>query len=96
MEESKVFSLFQISLEHYFELKAALLKYARCQPSEVEQMPFYEVETLLDNLKALSEKEEEERNKKDKRESGKTPDLNMNSALRQMKAGLPTMPNFKL
>lgn len=73
-----------------------MLKYMHCQPSEIEQMPFYEIETLLDCFKVLADKEEEERKKNDKKEGGKVPDLNVNSMMRQMQNSAPKMPNFKL
>ena len=95
-EESKVFSLFQISLQSFYDLRAALLKYSHLQPSEMDRMPFFELEELLDSLKDLADKEEEERKKKEGKSSG---DFNMNSMSRQMKSNMPsmpTMPNFKL
>ena len=96
VEESKVFSLFQISLQSYFDLKAAMLKYTHCQPSELERMPFYEIEIILDSLKELAEKEEEERKKKEKKDSSSMPNLNQNSMMRNMQNSMPKMPNFKL
>lgn len=100
---SNLFSLFQISLESYFKLKAGLLKYSQCQPSEIEKMDFYEIEIILDNLKELAEEEEKERKKKDKDEASAVP--NISSYQRQMQSTLnssrgtlpmPSMPNFKL
>jgi len=73
-----------------------MLKYTHCQPSELERMPFYEIEILLDCLKELAEKEEEERKKKEKKEGGQAPNLSMSSITRQMQNSMPQMPNFKL
>lgn len=73
-----------------------MLKYTHCQPSELEQMPFYEIEIILDCLKDLADKEEEERKKREKKDSSQVPNLNMNSAMRQMQNSMPKMPNFKL
>lgn len=60
----------------------------------MDRMPFWEVEDLLDSLKALAEKEEEER--KNSERGNKTPALDMNSAMRQMKSSAPKLPNFNL
>jgi hypothetical protein len=78
-----------------------MLKYTHCQPSEIERMPFYEIEILMDSLKELAEKEEEQRKKQEKEQSGKAPDLNINSYTRQMNQSMssqqmPKLPNFKL
>lgn len=72
-----------------------MLKYTHCQPSELERMPFYEIETLLDSLKELADKEEEERKKREKKENAQVPSLNMNSMVRQMQNSAPQMPNIK-
>ena len=91
--------MFQISLQNYYDLRAALLKYSHLQPSEMDKLPFFELEELLDSLKALNEKEEEERKKQDKNEKSGMPNFNLNSMARQMKptgSSMPSMPNFKL
>ena len=64
----------------------------------MDKMSFYELEELLDSLKMLNEKEEEERKKKDGAEKAGVPNLNMNSMARQMNnTSIPTpkMPNIK-
>lgn len=95
--ELKLFELFQISLQNFWDLRAGLLKYSHLQPSEIDKLPFYELEELLDSLKVLAEKEEEERKKNEKSERAGMP--NFNSMTRQMSQtanrGLPQMPNFK-
>jgi hypothetical protein len=100
VEESKVFSLFQISLQNYYDLRAALLKYSHLQPSEMDRLPFFELEELLDSLKDLAEKEEEERKKKEGKERGSMPNFNVNSMMSRMNSGsglpTPSMPNLKM
>lgn len=73
-----------------------MLKYTHCQPSELEKMPFYEIEILLDCLKDLADKEEEERKKNEKKESGAVPNLNASSMMKQAQNSMPKMPNFKI
>jgi hypothetical protein len=98
VEESKVFSLFQISLQNYYDLRAALLKYSHLQPSEMDRMPFFELEELLDSLKMLNEKEEEERKKQESADKAGVPNLNINSMSRQLSnnSSTPKLPNFNL
>lgn len=73
-----------------------MLKYTHCQPSELEKMPFYEIEILLDCLKDLADKEEEERKKNEKKESGAVLNLNASSMMKQAQNSMPKMPNFKI
>lgn len=78
-----------------------MLKYSHLQPSEMDKMPFFELEELMDSLKMLAEKEEEERKKKEKgSQEGRIPNMNMNSYSRQMSnmtgVKMPSLPNFNL
>ena len=62
-------------------------------------MAFYELEELIDSLKMLAEKEEEDRKKKDGKSNN---GFSMNQMQRQMKgmmpsslgAGMPSVPSF--
>ena len=60
------FGLFQIDLENYFEIKFHMLKQLNCQFSEVEQLPYYELEMMVEKLKKWLEKEKEAREKEEK------------------------------
>ena len=57
----------------------------------MDRLPFFELEELLDSLKELAEREEEERRKQDK---GSSAGFDMNAMTRQMKSSMPTMPNI--
>lgn len=59
------FGLFQIDLENYFEIKFHMLKQMQCQFSEVESLPYYELEMMIEKLKKWLEKEKEMRDKED-------------------------------
>ncbi len=64
----------------------------------MDKLPFYEIEELLDSLKMLNEKEEEERKKQEGNSAGSN--MNLNSMSRQLSKQssipTPTLPNFKL
>jgi sortase (surface protein transpeptidase) len=49
--ESKVFSLFQISLENFFKTKFYLGLHLHIQPSEIDQLEYYEYWYYVQNLK---------------------------------------------
>lgn len=65
----------------------------------MDKMAFYELEELIDSLKMLAEKEEEDRKKKDGKSNN---GFSMNQMQRQMKgmvpsnlgAGMPSVPSF--
>ncbi len=59
------FGLFQIDLENYLDIKFHMLKQLNCQFSEVEQLPYYELEMMVDKLKKWLEKEKEARQKEE-------------------------------
>ena len=67
-EGSDLFSLFQISLENYFELKFRLWKEHGVDPEWIESIPFYEYQIWIEKLNIFIEKE----NKRSLQESGKT------------------------
>lgn len=63
----------------------------------MDRLPFFELEELLDSLKMLNEKEEEERKKGEKNQA--SPNFNMSSLQRQLSSSSamsPKLPNFKL
>jgi hypothetical protein len=95
--ESKVFSLFQISLENFFKTKFYLGINLRLQPSEIDNLDYYEyhyyVQNLKDHLdkknKAQREQQEGADDKMSKYKSG----MNMNK-YQNVKA--PSMPNISM
>jgi hypothetical protein len=78
-----------------------MLKYTRLQPSELKDMAFFELEELMDSIKILNEKEEEERKKREGKDKGNSmSNLNLGSMTRQLQnqsgMKMPSLPNFNL
>ena len=96
--------MFQISLENFFKTKTYLLYHLRLQPSEVEQLPYYEFEyivrNLIDILKEKQEAEEKEMNGDENSQMSKMMDNakgNLPSSVRgAMNGGTPSMPSMKM
>ena len=65
-EGSDLFSLFQISLENYFDLKFRLWNEHKLDPEWIEKIPYYEYQIWLEKLNRVVEKE----NKEAQEESG--------------------------
>jgi len=61
-----LFRIFQISLENYFKIKFQLEKHLRLQPSEIEALPYYEleytIENLIEDLKKRNKENDEQQN----------------------------------
>lgn len=68
-----------------------MLYHLRLQPSEIEEMPYYEYEYIVENLiNILKEKQEaEEGQSKDYNES-----MNSNKMMRDVKSSMPKMPSM--
>ncbi len=73
-----------------------MLYHLRLQPSEVEQMPYYEYEYIVENLiNILKEKQEAEENQsKDYNESFNS--NKMMSSASSMMPKMPSTPSFKM
>ena len=67
-EGSDLFSLLQISLENFFDIKFRLWNEHKMDPGWLESIPFYEYQIWLDKLNDSIEKE----NKKALADSGKS------------------------
>jgi hypothetical protein len=56
-EGSDPFSLFQISLENFFDIKFRMWKEHGLDPNWIETIPFYEYQIWIDKLNLYIEKE---------------------------------------
>jgi hypothetical protein len=76
----EIFKLFQIDLLNYFEMKHIMYQKLRIQPSEIENMCYYEYEYTIENLKNWLE---EEKKAKEKEESDANEKYNQKSLTRE-------------
>jgi hypothetical protein len=89
-----IFSSFQIDLENFLELKYLLIKQLRIQPSEVEQLEYYELEYMIEFHKKWTDKEREAREKDEKQQSSITNNKQFSDAQKMMKNNnMPKMPS---
>lgn len=84
--------MFQISLRNYFKVKSYLYHHYRTQPSEIESLPFYEYEYLVEDLKEMLD---EKRAQEERAQSGQQESPLMSQAMSDMKrmAKPPAMPS---
>ena len=96
--ESKVFSLFRISLENFFKTKFYLGIHLRLQPSEIDNLDYYEYYYYVQNLKEHLDKKnkanKEQQEGADEKMSKYKKGMNPNSIARSMKT--PKMPNISM
>ena len=83
--ESSLYSLLKVDIRNLVRNEASLLKYQRMQPSEVERLPYWQYELLIDNIIELNKEEKEEQEKQEQKQSGKY----------QLPKGMPSMNDVK-
>jgi hypothetical protein len=82
--ESNLYSLFKISLENFFNTKFHIYNKLHIQPSELENMDFYEFHYLVKDLVDLMKKEAEANKGQSEQQQGmmskmKTPNIKLPS-----------------
>lgn len=81
--------MFQISIRNFLKVKAYIYHHLRIQPSEVENLPFYEYEYLVDDLKQMLEDRRAQ-------ESGGQEDVSVGKAMSEAKRHMPSMSATKM
>jgi hypothetical protein len=85
-------------LKNFFKAKAVLYYHMRIQPSEIENMPYYEMEITLEELvEILKQKNEAEKKAYDGQKGNQnTPDFNKYANVAKGIAGGVKMPSFSM
>ena len=81
--------MFQISIRSFLKVKVYIYHHLRLQPSEVESLPFYEYEFLVEDLKQMLEDRRRE-------ESGGRDDASVGKAMSDAKRYMPSMSAPKM
>lgn len=90
--ESKVFSLFQISLENFFKTKFYLAHHLRLQPSEIDSLPYYEYWYYVKHLSDHLKEQDKERRKEQDGQNAQYEQIS--SMTKQSQPKMPNMGNF--
>lgn len=90
--------MFQVDVRNLVRSKLYICRDYHIQPSEIERMPFYEYEYIIEDINQIH-KEQEEQNKKQQEEydnmkSSMNPSKMMNSAQNSFK--MPSMPKMNI
>ena len=80
--KDKIFQLFQIDLENWYETEFILIYKLNLNPSDIDNVDYYRIETWIENYKTWLEKEKEAR---EKEESGKGHTLKNKELMKQSK-----------
>ena len=93
--ESVTYSLFQVDIRNLVRNKFNICKEYHIQPSEIERMPFYEYEYMLEDINN-GIKEQQKRQKEEEKKYGNISTPNYNQMMRNASANMPkfNMPKF--
>lgn len=85
-------------MKNFFKAKAVLYYHMRIQPSEIENMPYYEMEITLEELiDILKQKNEAEKKAYDgQKGAGDAPNFNKYANVAKGIAGGVKMPSFSM
>lgn len=79
--------MFQISIRSFLKVKVYIYHHLRIQPSEVEKLPYYEYEYLVEDLKQMLEDRRRE-------EAGQSGDASVSKAMADAKRAMPSAPKM--
>jgi len=92
VDKKSILSMFKINLENFFKAKLALYYHLRMQPSEIENMPYYEYEMTLENLQELLKEKHDAEKGANKSQQDSIPNYSKMAG----KFKSPKMPNIKI
>ena len=93
--ESVTCSLFLVDIRNLVRNKLNIAKEYHIQPSEIDRMPFYEYEYMLEDINA-DIKEQEKRQKEEEKKYGNISTPNYNQMMSNMSKSMPKMSIPKL
>lgn len=96
--ESAIFACFRVDIRDIINIKAQLGKAFHIQPSEVDKMPFWELEYYIKELeKMVAEENEENQNEVNKAGLGKLGQMaDPKNMSKMMSAAAPKLPDIKM
>ena len=96
--ESAIFACFRVDIRDIINIKAQLGKAFHIQPSEVDKMPFWELEYYIKELeKMVAEENEENQNEVNKAGIGKLGQMaDPKNMSKMMSAAAPKLPDIKM
>jgi len=95
ISKKNILDLFSINLENFFKAKFALHYHLHMQPSEIEELPYYEFEYILKNLSDFLEEKNKQEKEGHEKQQANTPNY---SKYGKQFSGMktPKMPNVKM
>ena len=96
--ESAIFACFRVDIRDIINIKAQLGKAFHIQPSEVDKMPFWELEYYIKELeKMVAEANEENQNEVNKAGLGKLGQMaDPKNMSKMMSTAAPKLPDIKM
>lgn len=86
-----IYATYRVSTEQIFKNQLYICKDYHIQPSEIDRMPYYEYELILEEIKAIQKQQEKENESQEKQQSQMMKNMNPNSMMNSMKGSIPNM-----
>ena len=86
-----VYAPFRIDTEQMMKNFLYICKDYHIQPSEINQMPYYQYEIYLEEIKAIQKQQEKENEKQEKQQSQMMKGMNTNSMMNNINRNMPSI-----
>lgn len=86
-----VYAPFRIDSEQMFKNFLYICKDYHIQPSEINQMPYYQYELYLEEIKVIQKQQEKENEKQEKQQSQMMKGMNPSSMMNNINRNMPSM-----
>lgn len=86
-----IYATYRISTEQIFKNQLYICKDYHIQPSEIDRMPYYEYELILEEINAIQKQQEKENENQEKHQSQMMKNMNPNSMMNSMKGSISNM-----
>ena len=83
--------MYQVSTENSVKNNLYICKDYHIQPSEINKMPYYQYEIILEEINAIVKEQEKERDRQEKEHAAMQKNMNPASMMNSMNRNMPNM-----
>ena len=88
--------MYRVDVRNLVKNKLYLCRDYHIQPSEIDRMPFFEYEYMLEDVKQIQKEQEKEQERQQKEQDNMRHSMNPNTMMRGMQQSMPNMSSVKL
>lgn len=86
-----IYATYRIDIEQMIKNRLYICKDYHLQPSEIDKMPYYEYEIILEEIKAIQKDQEKENKRQEEEHARMQKTFNPNSMMNSMNRSMPNM-----